>query len=109
MAQVTHSLTLQARRPLRRFRVILRGTGFLVDGGAEGPERQGFYVVRTALAENETLAGKLALFDFAAELRIGARLGPRFLQSGSLAVEETRPLGDREEEVASDLIFFPMD
>lgn len=109
MAQVTHSLTLQARTPLRRFRVILRGTGFLVDGGAEGPERRGFYVVRTTLAENETLAGKLALFDFATELHVGARLGPRFLESGALAVEETRPLGDCEEEVASDLIFFPMD
>ena len=108
MGQLTHSLTVQARRPLRRFRVILRGHDFLVDGGAEGPERRGFYVVRTALAENETTAGKVALFDFSVELRISARLEPRFLESGSLAVEEARPLADGEEDVESGFIFYPM-
>src|SRR3546814_2796262 len=60
MAQLTQSLTAPVQGPVRRFRVILRGDGFLTDAGAE---RSGFYVVRTTLAENETLAGKLALFD----------------------------------------------
>jgi hypothetical protein len=108
MAQLTQSLTVQARRTSRRFRVILRGEGFLVDVGEGGGERTGFYVVRTTLAENETMAGKLALFDFAAELRISGRLTQHFLEAGSLAVEETRPLGDAEEDVASDFIFYPM-
>jgi hypothetical protein len=109
LAQLTHSLTVEARRPLRRFRVILRGHDFLVDGGADGPERRGFYVVRTTLAENETAAGKLALFDFAVELRVSACLEQRFLRSGSLAVEETRALADGEEDVASGFLFYPME
>jgi hypothetical protein len=108
MAQLTASLAVEARRPLRRFRVILRGDDFLVDAGEGSAERTGFYVVRTATAENETLAGKLALFDFAAELRIGEMLERRFLESGSLTVEEARPLYDGEEDVASGFIFYPM-
>lgn len=108
MAQLTQSLTAQARRPLRRFRVILRGDDFLVDAGAGAAERNGFYVVRTALAENETMAGKRALFDFAAELHFHARLAPCFVEHGSLAVEEARPLDDAEEDVTSGFIFYPM-
>lgn len=105
MAQLTQSLTAPVQGPVRRFRVILRGDGFLTDAGAE---RSGFYVVRTTLAENETLAGKLALFDFAAELQISARHAPCFHECGSLAVEEVRPLQEREEDVASGFIFYPM-
>lgn len=105
MAQLTQSLTVQVGESLRRFRVILRGEHFLLECG----ERKGFYVVRTALAENETMAGKLALFDFAAELEISARVAPCFLQTGSLAVEEAHPLCDAEEDVTSDFIYFPMD
>lgn len=109
MAQLTQSLTVQARRTLRRFRVILRGEGFLVDAGEGTCERRGFYVVRTTRAENETLAGKLALFDFATELRMAARLSPGFREAGSVVVEEARPLDDAEDDVTSDLIYFPMD
>jgi len=108
MAQLTQSLTAQARRPLKRFRVILRGDDFLLAAGEGEAERNGFYVVRTALAENETMAGKLALFDFAAELHFHARLAPWFVKKGSLAVEEARPLEDAEEDVASGFIFYPM-
>ncbi|MGE5768606.1 MAG: hypothetical protein ACM35H_15560 [Bacteroidota bacterium] len=105
MAQLTQSLTVRARPLLKRFRVILRGDHFVA---REGTQASGFYVVRTVLAENETLAGKLALFDFMAELRIAESLEPQFLRSGSLAVEEARPLGDGEEDVASDLILYPL-
>src|SRR3546814_17933262 len=87
-----------------RLRVILRGDGFLTDAGAE---RSGFYVVRTTLAENATLAGKLALFDFAAELQISARHAPCFHECGSLAVAEVRPLPAREQDVARGFIFYP--
>jgi len=105
MAQLTQSLTVRARPLLKRFRVILRGDHFVERDGAQA---SGFYVVRTVMAENETMAGKLALFDFRTELRMAEALEPRFLRNGSLAVEETRPLGDGEDDVASDLIVYPM-
>ena len=105
MAQLTQSLTVRARPLLKRFRVILRGDHFVTRDGAQA---SGFYVVRTVAAENETLAGKLALFNFVAELRIAESLEPQFQHSGSLAVEEVRPLDDGEEDVASDLILYPM-
>jgi hypothetical protein len=108
MAQLTQSLTANARRPLKRFRVILRGDGFLLDAGEGVCGRTGFYVVRTTVAENETMAGKVALFDFAAELQISARLAPCFAESGSLSVEEARPLDDTEDDVTSGFIFYPM-
>lgn len=105
MAQLTQSLTVRVRPLLKRFRVILRGDHFVArDGG----RASGFYVVRTVRAENETLAGKLALFDFTAELRMAEAREPQFLHKGSLSVEESRPLGDTEEDVASDLILYPM-
>lgn len=103
MAQLTGSLALRPRESPRRFRVILRGDDFLVASG-----RTGFYVVRTVTAENETLAGKLALFDFTAELRIAERLERRFLENGSLRVEEAHLLEDGEEDVASSFLFYPM-
>lgn len=105
MAQLTQSLTVRAQPLLKRFRVILRGDHFVA---RDSSQSSGFYVVRTVRAENETLAGKLALFDFMAELRIAEAREPRFLHEGSLAVEETRPLGDGEEDVTSDLILYPM-
>lgn len=97
-------------RTARRFRVILRGDDFLVPAPEDDrkPERMGFYVVRTAVADNLTMAGKLALFDFEAEMRVAQKLARCFLETGSLAVEEARPLGDNEEDVASDLLFYPM-
>ncbi len=111
MALLIDSDIRQTRTPLRRFRVIIRGSDFTVPGleDAGGPERKGFYVVRTVVAENVTTAGKLALFDFEAELLISQSLEARFLTTGSLALEESRPLEDDEEDVASGFIFYPMD
>lgn len=72
------------------------------------PARVGFYVVRTATAEDTVTAGKLALFDLQAELQISPGLEHQFLETGSLAVEEMRPLADDEEDVASGFIFYSM-
>jgi hypothetical protein len=110
MALLLHSEKRHARKALRRFRVIIRGSNFLVPGSGDtsGPERKGFYVVRTVEAGDRTTAGKLALFDFKAELRISQSLERRFLETGTLAVEETRPLEDDEEDVTSSFIFYPM-
>jgi hypothetical protein len=97
-------------RTARRFRVILRGDDFLVPGSGAGhePERVGFYIVRTALADDLAAAGKLALFDFETELRVSQKIDKCFLEIGSLAVEETRPLADDEEDVASGFLIYPM-
>jgi len=110
MALLLYSEKRQARKTLCRFRVIIRGSDFLVPGfeDGSGPERMGFYVVRTVEASDRTTAGKLALFDFKAELRISQSLEARFLETGSLAVEETRPLEDDEDDVASSFILYPM-
>jgi hypothetical protein len=90
--------------------VILRGDDFLVPRSEAGhkPERVGFYIVRTAVANDLTSAGKLALFDFEAELRVSQKIDKCFLEIGSVALEETRPLADDEEDVASGFIFYPM-
>lgn len=97
-------------RAARRFRVIIRGDNFLLPGpeGDHTAERLGFYVVRTTVADERFAAGRLALFDFETELRVAQKLDRRFLETGSLAVEEVHPLDDSEEDVASDLIFYPM-
>ncbi len=97
-------------RTATRFRVILRGDDFLVPGAEAGlkPERVGFYIVRTSVADDLTSAGKLALFDFETELRVSQKIDKCFLEIGSLAVEETRPLANDEEDVASGFIFYPM-
>ena len=107
------SLVFAAEREARaaqRFRVILRGDNFLVSGSEAGdkPERVGFYIVRTSVADDLATAGKLALFDFETELRVSQKIDKCFLEIGSLALEETRPLADDEEDVASGFMFYPM-
>lgn len=100
------------RRPptAQRFRVIIRGDNFLVpDAETDGETaRVGFYVVRTTVAENVLTAGRLALFDFETELHMAQKLAERFLETGSLAVEEVRPLRESEEDVASGFMLYPM-
>ncbi|WP_193370265.1 hypothetical protein [Pelagibius marinus] len=90
--------------------MILRGDDFLVPGPEAGdqPERVGFYIVRTSVADDLATAGKLALFDFETELRVSQKIDRCFLELGSLAIEETRPLADDEEDVASGFIFYSM-
>lgn len=90
--------------------MIIRGDNFLLPGpeGDHKPERLGFYVVRTTVADERFAAGRLALFDFETELRVAQKLDGRFLETGSLAVEEVHPLDDNEEEVSSGLFLYPM-
>lgn len=105
-----NSSAAAATQAAQRFRVIIRGDNFLIPDGEDDSEgvRVGFYVVRTALAENLLVAGRLALFDFETELHLAQKLDGRFVETGSLAVEEVRALEEGEEDVASGLILYPM-
>ena len=87
----------------QRFCIVLRGEYLFVESSEGSPQQMGFYVVRTAAAEDRSTAEKIALFDLQAEILMKG-LGP---MPGHLAVEETKRLGDDQEDINNDFIFYP--